>query len=154
MATELFLLKNKSTLWYFKLILFLIGLLWFFNFPSIRFGWAFLLSFIMLSILDFTNHLKIPKKTIFYAISIMVIISIGRNTISTIKALIDRPNFILPDSTPSLTDYKTIETNFIYYQSESEYCYDLLPCIPVHNPWTIMQKSENMRDGFVIQKSE
>ena len=150
--SEIFLLKKKSSQWYLKLILCIISMLWFFNFPSIRFGWAFLLSFILLSVLGITNYLNIPKKITFYIIALMVLMSVGRNNIKTIKTLINHPNFILPEATPTLTDYKSIETNFIYYQSESEYCYDILPCIPSHNPWTIMQRTSNIKDGFVLKK--
>jgi hypothetical protein len=150
--SETVLLKNKSSQWIFKLILFLVTLFWFLYFPSIRFGWAFLLSFIILSISDITNYLKISNKSVFYAVALLVSLSLCRNSIKTMKMFIDHPHLFVPEPTPTLKNYKTIKTNMTYYQSETEYCYDILPCVPGHNPWTIYQRTTDMSDGFILRK--
>ena len=76
---ELLILKAKSQEWYFKIILFAITLLWFYHFPSIRFGWAYLLAFIILSGVGLVELLKINDRILFYALVIMLFFSICKN---------------------------------------------------------------------------
>jgi len=147
---ESVLLKVKREFWVFKLSLLLICLFWFFNFPSIRFGWAFILGFIVVTMVGYTHFFRRSKQSVFYVIAFMVVLSVGRNILKTANDLSIESHLLLPKRTPELLEYNTVKTNFTYYQSETEYCYDKLPCMPVHNPWKVIQRTEDINDGFIL----
>ncbi len=151
---EIILLKAKSKLWYFKLVLSMICVLWFFNFPSIRFGWAFILAFVVITAVGYIQFFKLSKQSLLYIIAFLVALSLARNIVKTAIDINSEAHVIYPKRTPQLSDYDTIETNFIYYKSKTEYCYDKLPCMPGHNPWRIYQRTSDIHEGFILQEDK
>jgi hypothetical protein len=142
--------NNKLQFYYLKLGLLFVITFWFINFPAIRFGWAFVLAFLVLSGIDIIDRLKINRRYVFYVLLGAIVFSLSRNLykISTHKTAIN--SLVYPERTPELTDYNSVTTNLTYNKSKTEYCYGKIPCVPVHNPWTIYLRKDDISDGFTL----
>ena len=59
-------------------------------------------------------------------------------------------SLMYPERTPKLKDYNSVTTNLTYSKSKTEYCYGEIPCVPVHNPWIIYLRTDDISDGFTL----
>ena len=142
--------KNKSKFYFLKLGFLLVITFWFFNFPAIRFGWAFILGFIVLSGVDIMDRLKMNRRYVMYVLVSATVFSLSRNLYMTTANITSMNSLVYPERTPKLTEYNSVTTNLTYSKSKTEYCYGEIPCVPVHNPWTIYLRTDDISDGFTL----
>lgn len=144
--------SNRTHFWLIRNVLLLILILWFVSFPSIRFAWAFLLSFFAMIIYDIIKTSAILRRITFIGLLVGIILSNIRTGYITLSNPSISKYIITPKKTEVIKDYTLVKTNFQFRKSKTEYCYSAIPCMPYHNDFKVVLKGERITDGFVLEE--
>jgi len=124
--------------------------IWFLSFPSLRFAWSWIISFMMLNLYYFFKNQK-HQRTVCYVIIILWALSFLRTGIKTFqKTPALNTITISPIPTATLNNFKKVKMGAVEYtKSETESCEGMMPpCMPYHNPLKIIMKGESINSGF------
>lgn len=145
-----------------RLILFLfvlasVILLWFISFPAIRFGWAWLLSFMIIACsLSLSQLLPSVKKAFHIALLTSVILSWLKLSYATINAAKrNLPKHFVHTLNDKKTDLTTTYQigQITISKAENNYCNGTEPpCIPADNPYSIMPLGKSINEGFKLDE--
>jgi len=155
----LFVIIRKRISINFKIILsslLLILVFWFLNFPSIRFAWAFIFSFMALtSSLIARHYLNLSNRHIAFIITALLLVSGVRTTFKTFENITSLNEVWLKPQQERKDFPFTIVQNekLIYKQSTTEYCGAVTPpCMPNHNPYKVKLRGESIKEGFAFDQ--
>ena len=136
----------------------LICALWFLTFPSIRFGWSWLLCFMVGAIwlcgeVFFAKRLLHFRRLMAFVISVLVILSWIRIGINQINLANFKQHLVKPKSTITKIPIsnKPLST-FSIKQAKDPYCHGVEPpCMPFNNYLNIEQRGSMVEEGFRLK---
>lgn len=137
---------------------FAVTLIWFFNFPAVRFGWSWLLSFIIVSfflgIQLFAANLNRLGIIILLALVGMSWTRLSYRTLNNSENL--SASLFLPPKTISDIDHNIIPIDNIARKiSKDAYCHGAYPpCQPYNNTYKIVAIGSTIKDGFRVEEKE
>ncbi len=135
-------------------VLSLIVVLWFYNYPSIRFGWAYILSLMILCFYLGISPYKSIVKLSTYILIALLFISYARSGIRVIKSY-NKECLISPMELPRPETQPTTKDGISIKRSSSHYCYGISPpCIPSHHNQVIEPRGQAITDGFRTKKNQ
>ncbi len=128
---------------------------WFLNFPAIRFGWPWLLSFIVVNGWLFVQ-LILPRlsKWLTLALIILASLSWARLSYKVIKQSPQLKAHLLwpPETLVDIDCSTTIINNVEQRTAKDAYCHGISPpCKPHNNPYKIIPMGASVEKGFRIE---
>ena len=144
---------TKSDLFYLLYSIPIIAI-WFFNYPSIRFGWAWILFLICGGGFLFWKLTRLSNKLLVTFIAIIVCLSWLRLIINLDKSNL-LENTFRPIPTKTNYPYKEIvKGELVLKYSVDPYCHGLAPpCLPFNNNLDIVQRGATLQDGFKLSEN-
>ena len=126
--------------------------IWFFNYPSLRFGWAWILlllaggGMIAWKLTSLSSRVLIILMTLVISLSwLRLAINLNYNNLLQYT--------IRPIPTKTIHPHKEVVTgHLILKYSEDPHCHGLVPpCLPYNNPLDIEQRGGSIEDGFRLK---
>jgi len=145
-------IQLPATSYAFLLYAIPIILIWFFNYPSIRFGWAWLL-FLFSGAGFLLGHLcKLPTKYFIFGLSFLAILSWVRLFSNLDYSRLSQYP-IKPPVVKMVHPYTTKLTGTVTLKySVDPHCYGIEPpCIPYNNPLDIILRGKTIEEGFRLK---
>ncbi len=144
--------KQFRILWFSTTIILTI---WFLNFPAIRFGWPWILSYCSITFFYIiNNYLPQWQTSIYKLLFLLVLISWMRLFYNNISQTIHNlpAKLLMHESHLPTSDYTTKTIGNVEFKIvQDNYCKgNDLPCIPANNPYKVIPVSNSILDGFVI----
>ena len=142
--------KRRLIFWW---MLTAIVIFWYYNFPAIRFGWQWILTYFIFTLhLVFGDEKSKFAKPILYGLSCCVILSwtrLGYKSVSTFA----KDNQV----TNHTVEHKVYTTStidgIIMKRSIDTYCNGITPpCMPSNNPYEITPIGDSVEQGFRLRK--
>ncbi len=152
-----FLVKKKTGSLHSKLFVGIgatVLLLWFFNFPALRFGWAWLLLMSIVPLYYLTEKIILIRLR-WIAITLLIPTSLSwtRLTIKQVQTIpqkIEQAIFPTTNLSPTNTTY-TRSGQYDLRVAKDDYCRAVTPpCQPQKNPYKIVLRGRELKDGFRV----
>jgi len=135
---------------------FVVLVFWFLKFPAIRFGWSWLLSFIVISMM-LSIKLFVPRLERGGIVILLILVGLswtrlGYNTVQNSSLL--SAQLVLPSKTQTEITHSKKNIGIITIKvSEDAYCHGAHPpCQPHNNPYKITPLGNRIEDGFKVEK--
>lgn len=130
---------------------------WFFQYPNVRFGWAWILFLIVFTIIKWNQYiLKIPFRIMQWSCLLLFSLSLARGVTKTYAESENIPQFLIfPAEVKQLENF-TIKKIGHYEAviSEDMHCWGATPpCMPnYYDELEIIPRGEEITDGFKVKK--
>ncbi|MCB9322675.1 MAG: hypothetical protein H6571_02950 [Lewinellaceae bacterium] len=130
---------------------------WFFQYPNVRFGWAWILFAIVFTLVK-TNEqlLRIPWKMIRIVTMILFSLSLFRGTWKSVKEADHVMEFLVsPHEVTQLTNYTTKQIGpYEVSMALDMHCWGQTPpCMPsYYDPLKIVPRGKDIKAGFKLEK--
>ena len=131
---------------------------WFLNFPAIRFGWPWILSYGSITIYYFLHWLKAHWPSYIYKLLfLLVLASWIRLSLNSVLHNIPhiQSKLILHEVHVNQSRYTTKTVGAVEFNiAQDNYCNGIsLPCMPANNPYLVIPAGNSITDGFRIDES-